>query len=329
MEQINKAGQTVLDEAREIIRLEADAVRSLIDQLDDGFVRAVDLMYNCRGRVVVTGMGKSGLIGKKIAATLASTGTPSLFLHPAEGGHGDLGMVTRQDVVVALSNSGETEELLGLLPVIKRLGTPLIGVVGRLASTLARMSDAVLNVTVEREACPLNLAPTCSTTAALAMGDALAVALLNRRNFGPDDFALCHPGGNLGKRLLLRVADVMHAGESIPLVRPWDSIRDALFVMTDKRLGMTGVADGSGALVGVITDGDLRRNLEQGNDQLLTRTAGEIMTPNPIVISSTELAVVGVRRMQKRKITCLFVVNEAGELAGVLHLHDLLEAGLL
>ncbi|MBF0293951.1 MAG: KpsF/GutQ family sugar-phosphate isomerase [Magnetococcales bacterium] len=317
----------MLERARRILRMEAEAILAMADRLDDGFARAVRLLLACKGRVVVTGMGKSGMIGRKIAATLASTGAPAFFLHPAEGSHGDLGMVTRTDVVVLLSNSGETGEILALLPVFKRLGVPMIALTGRIGSTLARMSDVVLDIAVEREACPMGLAPTSSTTAALAMGDALAVAVLEQRDFGPEQFAFLHPGGSLGRRLLVRVADLMHTGERIPLVREEDAVREALFEMTAKRFGMTGVTDATGRLAGIITDGDLRRRLETDPD-MLARRAREIMTPRPRIVAAAALAVEAMRLMEEAKITCLFVVALDGQPEGVIHLHDLLKAGL-
>ncbi len=319
---------SMLDRARAILFLEAEAILSMANRLDASFLRAVDLLFACNGRVVVSGIGKSGMIGRKIAATLASTGAPAFFLHPAEGSHGDLGMVTRRDVVILLSNSGETGEMLALLPVFKRLGVPLITLTGRMDSTLAKMSDVVLDIAVEREACQMGLAPTCSTTAALAMGDALAVVLLEKRDFGPEQFAFLHPGGSLGRKLLVRVADRMHVGARIPCVKEQDRVQDVVFEMTAKRFGMTGVVDESGRLKGIITDGDLRRWLE-GDKDLLSRLAVEIMSVNPKVIDAESLAVEAVRKMEEVKITSLFVVSSAGVPVGVIHLHDLLEAGLL
>ncbi|MBF0214292.1 MAG: KpsF/GutQ family sugar-phosphate isomerase [Magnetococcales bacterium] len=318
----------MLERARAVLELEAEAILAMAGRLDARFGQAVELLYHCRGRVVVTGMGKSGMIGRKMAATLASTGAPAFFLHPAEGSHGDLGMVTGQDVVILLSNSGETGEVLGLLPVFKRLGVKLIALTGRIDSTLARMSDVCLDIGVAREACPMGLAPTSSTTAALAMGDALAVCLLEKRNFGPEQFAFLHPGGSLGRKLLVRVADRMHTGSRIPLVREGDAMRNALFEMTAKRFGMTGVVDDDGHLTGVITDGDLRRLLEREVDPL-RRVAREIMTPHPKVIGAEALAAEAARLMETAKITGLFVVGETNEPVGVIHLHDLLEAGLM
>ncbi|MBF0425799.1 MAG: KpsF/GutQ family sugar-phosphate isomerase [Magnetococcales bacterium] len=318
----------LLERARATLHLEAEEILAAARRLDARFARAVDLLDACRGRVVVTGMGKSGLIARKIAATLASTGTPAFFLHPAEGRHGDVGMLTRQDLLLALSNSGDTWEVVALLPVIKRLGIPLLALVGRAESVLARESTLFLDASVRREACPLNLAPTASTTVALALGDALAVALLQRRGFGPEQFAERHPGGALGKRLLLRVADVMLHGERIPLTNVNDSVRDALFEMTSKRLGMTGVRDQTGKVCGIITDGDLRRWLER-DDQLLQKQAGEIMTKNPKSIRPEALAAEAVKVMEENKITSLFVRDASDTLVGVVHLHDLLQAGLM
>ncbi|MEO5363351.1 MAG: KpsF/GutQ family sugar-phosphate isomerase [Magnetococcus sp. DMHC-8] len=324
----------MLERAKQTLLLEADAIRAMAERLDERLVQAVELLENCQGRVVVTGMGKSGIVGMKIAATLASTGTPAFFLHPAEGSHGDVGMVTRRDVVMAISNSGETAELITLLPTLTFLGVPIIGLVGRLQSTLARISTVALDVTVEREACPLGLAPTCSTTAALAMGDALAVALLEKRQLSPEQFALFHPGGALGRKLLLRAVDLMHTGSKIPLVSSDDTMRKAVLEMTAKRLGITGVTDATGGLAGIITDGDLRRWLERGilapnAPDMLSRTAGEVMTGNPKTIVATALAVEALRIMEENKITCLFVGDSGQPPVGVIHLHDILGAGLL
>lgn len=319
----------ILEEARRVIRTEAEALLAMAGRIDGAFERAVQMILASTGRVVVSGMGKSGLIGQKIASTMASTGTPALFLHPAEGIHGDLGMIMRGDVVIAISNSGETEELLRILPVIKRLGGRLIGMSGNAASTLARSSDVFLDVSVKEEACPLGLAPTASTTATLAMGDALAVALLVQRGFRAEDFALFHPGGALGKKLFLRVEDLMHSGEDIPLVSEQTLMREALFVISAKRLGVTGVIGDDGALCGVITDGDLRRALEKGND-ILERQAVEIMKLNPRRIGRHELAAAALRVMEQYSITSLFVFDDDQSMApcGIIHLHDILRAGI-
>lgn len=320
---------TILQQAKRVLQIEAEAVASLIGRLDDRFIQAVELLYACRGRVVLTGMGKSGFVAKKIAATFASTGTPALFLHPAEGVHGDLGMVVRGDVVVAVSNSGETPELIELLPYMKRFGVKLISLVGDPSSMLAKESDVFLDVGVKEEACPLNLAPTASTTAALAMGDALAVALLEKRGFQPEDFALLHPGGRLGRRLLLKVSDLMHVGEEVPRIGQEASMKEAILEMTSKRLGMTTVVDQDGRLVGIITDGDLRRALQKVGDDLLGRKASEFMTKNPKIIEKEELAAKAVQVMERYSITSLIIVDGEGRPEGVIHLHDLLKAGVV
>ncbi len=320
---------SVLDEARKVIKAEAEAVAALAERLDGSFEQAVQMILASNGRVVVSGMGKSGLIGQKIASTMASTGTPAFFLHPAEGIHGDLGMIMTGDVVIGISNSGETEELLRILPVIKRLGASLIAMSGNSVSNLARSSDVFLDVSVAEEACPLGLAPTSSTTATLAMGDALAVALLVERGFKAEDFALFHPGGSLGKRLLLRVEDLMHSGEAVPLVKEQTLMKEALFVITSKGLGVTGVTDQQGGLAGVITDGDLRRCLERGED-ILQMTAGSLMHRSPKRIIRRELAAAALQRMERHAITTLFVFEDDHDQipCGIVHLHDLLKAGL-
>lgn len=318
----------MLETAKKTLLLEAEAIRGLIDRLDHGFEEAVLILEACQGRVVVIGMGKSGLIGTKIAATLASTGTPSFFLHPAEGSHGDIGMVTRNDVVLALSNSGETEEVIRLMPVIKRMGLPLISLVGRVESSLARLSTVVLDCSVEREACPLGLAPTCSTTAALAMGDALAIALLEKRGLSSEQFALFHPGGSLGKKLLLHVSEQMQTGKKIPLISANHGVREAVLEISAKRLGLTGVTDTEGHLIGIITDGDLRRWLTQ-DEKLLDRKAMDIMTKNPKTISAHSLAAEAIHIMEGKKITSLFITDDKNIPIGVIHLHDLLETGIV
>jgi len=318
----------LLKRAADVLRIESNGILSIIDRLDDSFVRAVELMRSCRGKVVVTGVGKSGLICRKIAATLASTGTPSFFLHSGDGVHGDLGMVMKGDVVLAISNSGETDEILKLLPHFKQHGLKLIVMTGNLESTLAKAGDVVLNVRVKEEACPLGLAPTSSTTAALAMGDALAVVLLEDKGFNQEDFALRHPGGTLGRRLLLRVEDLMVRGEQLPLVQEETLVKDALFEITAKRLGVTGVADAKGKLVGVITDGDLRRGLES-RGQILSLKAKEIMTRNPKTIPADTLATEAVSVMERFAITSLFVLeNGSRKPLGVIHLHDIVKAGI-
>ena len=318
----------IIEEAKKVIRIEAAALLALADSIDEAFRQAVTMILGCRGRVIVTGMGKSGLIGQKIASTLSSTGTPAFFLHPAEGVHGDLGMIMKGDVVLAISNSGETEEILRILPAVKRLGAQLVSVAGNSVSTLARAGDVFLPVSVKEEACPLGLAPTASTTATLALGDALAVALLVERGFREEDFALFHPGGALGKKLLLRVEDLMHSGDAIPLVGTGILMREALFVITAKGLGVTGVTDDAGMLVGVITDGDLRRALEQGID-IMSVSAGEMMSKNPKRILGSELAAKALNVMETFAITSLFVVGDDRVTpVGIVHLHDLLKAGL-
>jgi arabinose-5-phosphate isomerase len=312
---------------RRVLTIEADALAAMADRLDVRFDAAVRLIAERGGKVVVTGMGKSGHVGRKIAATLASTGTPAFFLHAAEALHGDLGMLERHDLVLAVSNSGETAEIIDLVPHLKRLGLPLIALSGRPASTLARMADALLDVSVAEEACPLGLAPTASTTAALAMGDALAVALLEHRGFRPEDFAALHPAGTLGRKLL-RVADLMHTGDEVPRVRRDEMMTDALLEMTAKRLGVTAVVDGDGRLVGVVTDGDLRRALGAGTD-IMARAVAEVMGRRPKTIDAEALAALAVATMERHAITVLFIVDTHERLAGVIHLHDLLRAGVV
>jgi arabinose-5-phosphate isomerase len=319
----------ILAEAKRVIQIEAQAVAALAERLDASFQQAVELILASKGRVVVTGMGKSGLVGQKIASTMASTGTPAFFLHPAEGIHGDLGMIMTGDVVIAISNSGETDELLRILPSIKRLGAHLIALSGNPDSTLSKAGDLFLDVSVKEEACPLGLAPTASTTATLAMGDALAVALLVERGFKAEDFAIFHPGGSLGKKLLLRVEDIMHSGSAIPLVAEGILMKEALFEITAKGLGITGVTDADGTLLGVITDGDLRRALERGED-ILQATAGQLMKRGAKRIVRRELAAAALQIMERFSITSLFVFENEQDQApcGVIHLHDLLKAGI-
>jgi arabinose-5-phosphate isomerase len=307
--------------AREVLEIESQAIRDLLPQLDEAFDRAVELLRSCRGRVVCTGMGKSGLVLQKIAATLSSTGTPALFLHPAEAIHGDLGVLVEGDVVLAASNSGTTEELLRLVETLKRIGVPLVAITGRPGSPLARLADVHLSVAIRQEACPLNLAPTASTTATLAIGDALAMAVMEARGFTDEDFARLHPGGQLGKRLL-RVRELMHAGEGVPKVHAETSMRDAVYEMSKKGLGITAVVDGDERLLGVISDGDLRRALEH-DDGLLRRSAGECMRTSPKTISGEELAPAALKKMEDHRITALMVCDEAGRLEGVVHVHDL------
>lgn len=314
--------------ARRVLDIESKAVAELQQFLNEQFQQACELMFNCQGRIVVIGMGKSGHVGNKIAATLASTGTPAFFVHPGEASHGDLGMITSQDVVLALSNSGETDEVLKLLPVLKRLGIALIAMTGNAQSTLARHADIHVQVSVAQEACPLGLAPTASTTAALAMGDALAVALLEARGFSADDFALSHPGGSLGRRLLLRIGDIMHKDEQMPLVTEQASLPQALLEISKKGLGMTGIVATSGQLVGIFTDGDLRRVLDQRVDIHQT-TIASVMTKNCITVQPHLLAAEALQIMEKRKINALMVVDASQQPVGALNMHDLLKAGVI
>lgn len=309
-------------EARRVLEIEADAVRSLLEDLDEGFDDAVTAMKATSGRVVVTGIGKSGIVGQKIAATLASTGTAAFFLHPGEAIHGDLGMILAGDVVLALSYSGQTDEVVSLIPHIRRRGATLIAMTGRPASTLALNADIVVRITIREEACPLNLAPTASTTAQLAMGDALAMALSVEKGFRPEDFAALHPGGKLGKRFL-KVSDLMHEGEAIPLVPRAAPMKDVVYEMSRKRLGITGVLEPDGRLAGVVSDGDLRRLLERDGEGIFRETAADAMNPSPKTISRDALATEALARMEERKITSLFVLDPAGRPEGILHLHDL------
>jgi len=317
-----------IQHGKRVLEIEARAIAGLVDRLDYRFTDAVDLLYRCAGKVVVSGMGKSGLIGQKIASTLASTGTPAFFVHPAEGVHGDLGMLARRDVFIAISNSGETEEVLKLLPFVKRLSIPVIALTGKVQSTLAKNSEVVLDVSVREEACPMGLAPTASTTAALAMGDALAIALLEKRGFKEEDFAQFHPGGTLGRRLLIKVRDLMLQGEAIPRVDQRASAREAIMEMTTKTLGMTTVVDPQGRLQGVITDGDLRRFLEKGVD-LATARAGDLASKQPKTIGPDDLAARAVQVMEQFSITSLVVLDGEGRMVGVIHMHDLLKSGVV
>jgi arabinose-5-phosphate isomerase len=320
----------VLEEAKKVLRIEAQSILDLMDRMDESFVQAVDILYQCKGKVVLMGMGKSGLVGRKIASTFSSTGTPAFFLHPAEGVNGDFGMLAREDVLVAISNSGETRELIEVLPLIKRYGNRLISLTGNPKSTLAKVSDVNLDIHVKEEACPLGLAPTASTTVTLALGDALAVTVMERKGFREEDFAMLHPGGALGKRLLLKVEDLMHGGKTFPMVSGESEMKEVIFEITSKRLGVTGVHNGEGQLMGVITDGDLRRALEKWSD-LLKRRASEVMTKNPKWIEKDALAAQAVQRMEEYSITSLFVLNRAGDKVpvGIIHLHDLLKAGVV
>ncbi len=319
---------TLLQLARDTLDIEAAALQSLKARLDERFVRAVEMMLGVRGRVVVTGMGKSGHIGRKIAATLASTGTPAMFVHPAEASHGDLGMIKPVDVVMAISNSGESDELVAILPVLKRQGVPLIAMTGGLQSSLARHADVVLDSSVEKEACPLNLAPTASTTAQLALGDALAVALLDARGFRSEDFALSHPGGALGRRLLTHVSDVMRSGDAVPRVGPEASFSELMQEMSRKGLGASAVVDAAGRPVGVFTDGDLRRLIEKGLDLRALR-AGEVMHTGPRTVLRDALAVEAAEMMEQHRITSILVVDSEGVLCGALNSNDLMRAKVI
>ena len=320
----------IVKEAKRVLRVEAQSLLDLAERIDENFSQAVDLLYQCKGKVVLMGMGKSGLVGRKIASTFASTGTPAFFLHPAEGVNGDFGMLAKEDVIIAISNSGETRELLEVLPLIKRYGNRLITLIGNTNSTLAKAGDVNLDIRVKEEACPLGLAPTASTTATLAMGDALAITLMGKKDFKKEDFAILHPGGSLGKRLLLKVEDLMHVGKASPIISEKTLMKDAIFEITSKRLGVTGVCNAEGHLVGVITDGDLRRALEKFSD-LFNREASEVMTRNPKWIEKDALAAKAVQRMEEYSITSLFVFNKAGDIVpvGIIHLHDLLKAGVV
>jgi arabinose-5-phosphate isomerase len=320
--------QELIALGKDILRIEAEAVLGLLDQIDQDFVRAVKLMLHCRGRVVVSGIGKSGHIARKIAATMASTGTPAFFVHPAEASHGDLGMVTSADIVIAISNSGESDELVAIVPLLKRHGARLISITGVTTSTLATLADIHLNTRVEKEACPLGLAPTSSTTAALALGDALALALLKARGFSADDFARSHPAGKLGRRLLVRVSDVMHSGPELPVVGEGCALAEALLEMSAKGLGMTAIVDADQRLSGLFTDGDLRRALAAGADLRSARIT-ELMTRNPHTVGAERLAAEAFQMMEARRINGLLVTDEAGCLIGVFNVHDLFKAGVV
>lgn len=311
-----------------VIQVESQAVTALVGQINEHFVDACKLMFNCKGRIVVIGMGKSGHIAGKIAATLASTGTPAFFVHPGEASHGDLGMITKQDVVLALSNSGETEEIIKILPIIKRLDVPLIAMTGNPTSTLACFATTHINVSVEQEACPLGLAPTSSTTAALVMGDALAVSLLEARGFTRDDFALSHPGGTLGKRLLLRVGDIMHVDGAMPVVHKSAFISEALLEMTEKKLGMTAIVEDGNVLIGIFTDGDLRRMLAK-SPNIHNTLIVDVMTPNCAVIKADALAAEAMQIMEQKKINALIAVDSQLRVIGALNMHDLIRAGIV
>ena len=323
--------QAMLEHAQDVLRMEAEAILELVPRIDENFAAAVNLILECEGRTVITGMGKSGLIGRKMAATLASTGTPSFYLHPAEGIHGDLGMVTAADVVIALSNSGETGEVLNILPSLRRIGAKIIAMVGNANSTLGKNADVILDVGVSKEACPLGLAHTSSTTAALAYGDALALALLKKHNFTASQFAIFHPGGSLGRKLLLTVGNIMHKGDENPTVLADTTVQDALFVITDKGLGAVSVVDENGIMQGVLTDGDIRRGLSKGVD-FLQRPVRELMTANPKTITQDKLAAQALHLMESNKpkpITVLPVLDENRKVIGLLHMTDLVRQGVV
>lgn len=323
--------EAMIKHAQDVLRMEAEAILELVPRVDANFAAAVSLILECPGRTVITGMGKSGIIGRKMAATFASTGTPSFYLHPAEGIHGDLGMVTADDVVIALSNSGETGEILNILPSLRRIGAKIIAMVGNANSTLAKNSDVVLDVGVEKEACPLGLAPTSSTTAALAYGDAIALALLQKRNFTASQFAVFHPGGSLGRKLLLTVGNIMHKGEENPLVSAETTVQEALFVITDKGLGAVSVVDEEGKMLGVLTDGDIRRGLSKGVD-FLQRSVADLMTKAPKYITADKLAAQALHLMesnQPKPITVLPVLDENKVVIGLLHMTDLVRQGVV
>ena len=323
--------EAMLKHAQDVLRMEAEAILELVPRVDANFVAAISLILECSGRTVITGMGKSGIIGRKMAATFASTGTPSFYLHPAEGIHGDLGMVTADDVVIALSNSGETGEILNILPSLRRIGAKIIAMVGNANSTLAKNADVVLDVGVEKEACPLGLAPTSSTTAALAYGDAIALALLQKRNFTASQFAVFHPGGSLGRKLLLTVGNIMHKGNENPLVSADTTVQEALFVITDKGLGAVSVVDEEGKMLGVLTDGDIRRGLSKGVD-FLQRSVADLMTKAPKYITADKLAAQALHLMesnQPKPITVLPVLDENKVVIGLLHMTDLVRQGVV
>ncbi|MBI3005773.1 MAG: KpsF/GutQ family sugar-phosphate isomerase [Ignavibacteriales bacterium] len=316
-----------IERGKQVIKIEAEAVAALASRIDKSFSEAVNMIYSCKGRVIVTGIGKSGIVARKIVATMNSTGTASIFLHPSDAVHGDVGMVRKDDIVICLSKSGDTEEIRELLPLFKRLGVSIISMVGNVNSHLAKQSDIVLDISVQEEACPHDLAPTASTTATLAMGDALAMSLLQKRNFTEEDFAMFHPGGNLGKRLLLKVEEIMTSGSAVPKVRETVPLSDAIMEMTTKRLGATCVVDGNDSLRGIITDGDLRRLLQRTSN-VANLTASEAMTRNPKTIRPGMLAAVALEEMESFSITQLVVVDGNHRPVGMVHLHDLVKSGL-
>lgn len=319
----------IVDIAKKVLKIEADAVLALTEKLNSNFEKAVEIIFNSKGRVVVTGMGKSGLVGKKIAATLASTGTPAFFLHPAEASHGDLGMVTSDDVVIAISNSGETEELIKLVPFLKRFNVALITLTGNTESALSKSSDIVLDTSVKEEACPMGIVPTASTATAMAMGDALAVTLLIKRDLKEEDFAMFHPGGNLGKKLFIKVKDLMHTGDALPVVSPDAAMTNAVVEISSKRLGVTLVLEADRKIIGIITDGDLRRGIERCGRTFFDMKAEEVMTKNPKTVGEDELAAKALSIMESYSITSLVVPDGDGRAKGVIHLHDILKKGIV
>lgn len=319
----------ILEIAKRVLKTEAEAVLSLTKRLNSDFERAVEIIFQSKGRVVVTGMGKSGLVGKKIAATLSSTGTPAFFMHPAEASHGDLGMVTSDDVIIAISNSGETEEIINLIPFLKRFNVTLISLTGNTDSTLSKAADVTIDVSVKEEACPMGIVPTASTTATMAMGDAIAVALLIKRGFKEEDFAFFHPGGSLGKKLFIKVKDLMHTGDALPVVLPDTPMIRAIMEISSKRLGVTIVADDDRRVLGIITDGDLRRGVEKWGKEFFDMKAGEVMTVKPKTIFEDDLAVRALSVMEKHSITSLIVPDAEGKAKGLIHLHDILKQGIV
>ncbi len=319
----------VIEKAKQVLKIESEAIQALINRIDDTFVKTVELLDKCKGRVVITGIGKSGIIGKKISATLASIGVPSIFLHAADGTHGDLGMITSNDMVIAISNSGESEEILNLLPAIKRFNVTLVSMTGNLNSTLAKKSNIVLNISVKEEACPLGLVPTASTTATMALGDALAMALLDKRGFKEEDFAVLHPSGSLGKKLLIQVDDLMHIGSNIPIINKDAPLKDVIMEISSKKLGMAIVVNQDDKVLGIITDGDLRRLMEKKEKDTFKTTAEEMMSTNPKTIEKNALAARALQIMEKHSITSLIITNGSKGPTGIIHLHDILKAGVV
>lgn len=320
--------ENIIELAKKVLSIEAESVERLKERINENFIQAVEIIHNSKGRVVVTGIGKSGLIGRKIAATLASTGTPSFFMHPAEASHGDLGMITDRDVVIAISNSGETEELIRLIPFLKYFNVKIIGITGNVNSTLAKQADTVLDVSVKEEACPFGFIPTASTTSALAMGDALAVALIMRNGFKKEDFAFFHPGGSLGRKMLTKVKDLMHVGESLPIAYPDTVMLEAILEISSKRLGVVVIIDDKRKILGIITDGDVRRGMQKWGKELFELKSSQVMTPNPKTIDEDELAAVALSKMQKYSITSLVVPASDGTIKGIIHIHDILKKGI-